>query len=264
MLRFYFTLWCFLIAGSAAATQSVQLTLPSSSHAGSVQNQYIESLLRESFASQGLTVEIGYSQQEMNSARIRQSLQSGQHINLAWLGARHQQDPNLIAIPIALYNNVHGHRILLIQQQRQDEFSQITSLEQLANFVGLQHHSWSDYEMMVNNGLTVEGELSYPAMYKALDEGLADYFPRSAMTIVAEHRRHAAEHVVIEQSLVLRYPNEFYFYTHKADTELAKQLETGLRHLQQSGRFQQLFEQFYGDRLKALALEQRRVLELHR
>ncbi|MEN3158622.1 hypothetical protein ABC502_09590 [Alkalimonas sp. NCh-2] len=262
MLRLSFVLWYFL-AGSLVASQPIQLMLPSSSHAGSVQNLYIESLLRESFASLGLMVEISYSQQEMNSSRIRQSLQTGRYINLAWLGARHQSDPELIAIPIALYNNVHGHRILLIQQQRQDEFSQITSLDQLAAFVGLQHHSWSDYEIMIKNGLTVEGELSYPAMYKALAEGLADYFPRSAMTIVAEHSRHAAEHVVIEQSLVLRYPNEFYFYTHKADIELAKQLEIGLRHLQQSGRFQQLFEQFYGDRLDALALEQRRVLELH-
>ena len=261
MLRFVLVLWC-LFTGSTVAAQTVQLTLPSSTHTGSVQNLYIESLLRESFASQGLTVEIGYSEQEMNTARIHQSLKTGQHITLAWLGARFQQDPDLIAIPIPLYNNAHGQRILLIQSQHQQAFSQIESLEQLAGYVGLQHHSWSDYDMMVRSGLKVEGEYSYSAMFKALAEGLADYFPRSAVTIVAEHRRHAADNVVIEQSLVLRYNNEFYFYTNQADRELADTLKQGLQQLQQSGRFDQLFQQFYGERLDSLQLDKRRVLQL--
>ena len=66
----------------------------------------------------------------------------------------------------------------MIKQSRLGEFADIKTLERLKPFIALQKQSWSDYYVLKSNGLTVNGDLSYESMLKALDEGLGDYFPK--------------------------------------------------------------------------------------
>ena len=250
-----------VLSGQSHANSELTLKLPTAVTSGEQGNIYVQSLLTEAFASLDIGIQFQFHDVAMNSARMAQSLRDNEHIDIAWLSAEHAKDPSLLAIEVAVYNNIHGNRLLLIRDGQQSEFDGITDLSQLAGLTGLQARNWSDYQVLTKNGLQINGSLSYPAMFKALRDGLADYFPRSVMTIQAGYKKQPVG-LAIEQKLLLRYPNQFYFYVSPERPELAAMLAQGLANLQQSGRFEQLFNHHYAERVKGLNLATRRVLEL--
>ncbi|WP_417669816.1 hypothetical protein [Pseudoalteromonas tetraodonis] len=150
----------------------------------------------------------------------------------------------------------------MVKQSRLKEFSEIKTLAQLKPFIALQKQSWSDFYVLKNNGLTVNGDLSYESMLKALDEGLGDYFPRSVTAIKAEIRKHPQYNFVIEPHIMLQYDNYYYFYANENNKAIIELLEQGLTKLADSGELNALYERYYHDVEDGLNLNNRQVFNL--
>jgi len=169
---------------------------------------------------------------------------------------------HLIRTSYPIYNGLHSKRLLMVKQSRLKEFSEIKTLAQLKPFIALQKQSWSDFYVLKNNGLTVNGDLGYESMLKALDEGLGDYFPRSVTAIKAEIRKHPQYNFVIEPHIMLQYDNYYYFYANENNKAIIELLEQGLTKLADSGELNALYEHYYRDVEDGLNLNNRRVFNL--
>lgn len=261
-----YTLFLLLFIHFAAQAQAnnavVNLHLARPSIVESPTNQYIHALLTQSFAKVGKDVNFIYSLKPMNKKRITGELYKPGGINLAWLSIEPSAHNDLLHTSSPLYKGIHGKRLLMINKNQQAIFKRISSLNQLKPLVGLQKQSWSDYKVLKRSGLTVNGELSYKSMIKALDTNLGDYFPRSVSAIEAELAKQKHVDLMIEPTIMLQYPSHYYFYTHNRNKDLLILLESGLTQLQQSGEFELLYQRFFGEKEKRLNLSSRKVFNL--
>ena len=252
-------LWC---CQSSATQNVINLHLARPSIIDSPRNQYLHSLLKQSFAKVGKTVNFIYSVKPMNKMRIVEELERPNSIDLAWLSSPADSNPSLIHTSTPIYKGLHGKRLLMINKNQQHLFSQINQLDELKPLIALQKKSWSDFAVLKRNGLTVNGDLDYKGMIKALNHGLADYFPRSVTAIEAETEKQKHLNLMIEPAIMLQYPSHYFFYSHKRNRELIQLLELGLSQLQKSGEFDALYLTFFGDIEQRLQLSSKKVFKL--
>ncbi|MCQ8878572.1 transporter substrate-binding domain-containing protein [Pseudoalteromonas shioyasakiensis] len=248
---------------SAIAQQAVvNLHLARPSVVDSPTNQYIHALLTQSFAKVGRTVNFIYSVEPMNKKRIAEELDKNTSINLAWLSIKPNSAVNLIHTTLPIYKGLHGKRLLMINKDQQQRFASINTLDDLKPLIALQKQSWSDFEVLKRNGLTVNGELSYRSMIKALETKLGDYFPRSVSAIEAEVAKQQHLNLMVEPTIMLHYTNQYFFYSHKANKQLITLLQQGLIKMQQSGEFESLYQHYFGEKEQRLSLSTRKAFQL--
>lgn len=249
---------------ASSTEQTITLKLGKPSIQGIPKNYYILALLEKSFAEVNVKLNIAYSIEPMNTKRILQELKRNGDVDLAWLTmpSALAEQRYLIHTSYPIYNGLHSKRLLMVKQSRLKEFSEIKTLAQLKPFIALQKQSWSDFYVLKNNGLTVNGDLSYESMLKALDEGLGDYFPRSVTAIKAEIRKHPQYNFVIEPHIMLQYDNYYYFYANENNKAIIELLEQGLTKLADSGELNALYGRYYHDVEDGLNLNNRQVFNL--
>ncbi len=111
-------------------------------------------------------------------------------------------------------------------------------------------------------GRTVNGELSYRSMIKALETKLGGYFPRSVSAIEAEVAKQQHLNLMVEPTIMLHYTNQYFFYSHKANKQLITLQQQGLIKMQQSGEFESLYQHYFGEKEQRLSLSTRKVFQL--
>ncbi|MGJ8693110.1 MAG: hypothetical protein ACSHW0_11585 [Thalassotalea sp.] len=68
---------------------------------------------------------------------------------------------------------------------------------------------------------------------------------------------------MIDPYVLIKYPNDYYFYVNKTNYALAADLKKGLELALADGSFDKIFLAAYGDVLKKLNVDNRRVFNLH-
>ena len=257
-----FLLFLALHCSYAIAQSQIVIQLAKPIYTDAVKQQYIHKILTKSFAAVNADIIIRYDSQPMNDKRIVEQLSHNKAITLAWLSLPSQLSNTLVKTTIPIYKGLHGKRLLIIHKKEQLKFKAIKNLEQLRPLLAVQQQSWSDYDVLKANGLSVNGELDYAGMVKALESGLADYFPRSALAIGVELQRLQQTNFVIAPDIMLQYPNDYYFYLSKENQNIRDLLEQGMQKIQQSGELEQLFLQHFGDVEKQFSLSQRHIINL--
>ncbi|MFY8328397.1 hypothetical protein [Pseudoalteromonas sp. ZZD1] len=240
----------------------VNLYLARPSDVNSPTNRYIHDLLSKSFAKVDKKANFIYSIKPMNKKRIVEELEKSNSINLAWLAVNPDSTTNLVHTSLPIYKGLHGKRLLMINKSQQQRFAKINTLEELKPLIALQKQSWSDFQILKRNGLTVNGELNYKSMIKALDTKLGDYFPRSVSAIEAETAKQKHLNLMIEPTIMLQYTNQYFFYSSAQNQELISLLQEGLTKMQQSGEFDELYLSYFGEKEQRLNLSNRKVFEL--
>jgi hypothetical protein len=251
-----------VLAKSIATIPMIKITLPLPENDKTPKNYYIEELLTSIFARENLKVELQYTKTRMNQLRMTKSLINGEFIDLTWLPFTRERSKKLLAIKIPLYKGIHGTRLLIINKKDLEKFEGISTLKQLSQLVGVQHHSWSDYDLLVNNNLRMKGDLRYSGMLKAVSSGLIDYFPRSALTIRDELKNNKDLQLIIEPTLVLKYPSYINFFVSKKTPELAKIIRSGMNKMVADGSFERMFNKYNGRNLLELNLSNRKIIML--
>ncbi len=245
-----------------AEEQSYHVNLPASSNGEQGKNQYVEKLLQHIFSAQGYSLTIHYAKLPSNKIRTAKLLSQNKEIDLFWANYRTNTSPQLTLIKYPLYSGYIGYRLLLINKKKHNQFSQIKSLAQLALFTGVQKKDWLDYNILVKNGLNIEGNLTFPSMFKAIEQELADYFPRSILEIDRELAQFGSPLLSVAPNIMLQYPSASYFYVNKENQKLTAILQQGFKKIVKNGIFKKNFDEFFGESIKRHKLNEKQIIKL--
>lgn len=185
-------------------------------------------------------------------------------IDVMWTMTSNKLEKEALPVRIPLLKGLLGYRVLVIRKNQETQFSAITQLEQLKNLTAVQGFGWADVDILRSNGLKVEESSWYDSIYKSLNAGYYDYFPRSILEAQSELANYSFDNLKIAPQHLLIYPTAIYFFVSKQNSQLAERLHYGLTQAIVDGSFEQLFRRFpqHISALQELAKQNRVVLQL--
>jgi hypothetical protein len=250
------------LCGSPAQAAPMRIVYPPPESATDERSEYSIQLLELALSKAGIDYELQAGKLHMQQGRALKQLEEGAGIDVFWSMTSKQRERDLLAIRIPIDKGLLGWRVFLINTKNRLQFEQVGSLDQLKSFAAGQGHDWPDTEILQANGLTVRSSFSYDSLFKMLQSGRFDYFPRSIEEIWGEEKSHPDMDLEIEQNIVLQYPAAKYFFVNKRNTSLASALETGLRAAIRDGTFEQLFTKYNGALISRAKLQSRKLFKL--
>lgn len=252
----------FILLALPAGAANMHIAYPPPESAIDERGAYPIALLELALSKAGIDYSLQPARTSMQQGRALKQLEEGVDIDVFWSMTSKQREKDLLPIRIPIDKGLLGWRIFLINKKSRAQFDTVRSLDQLKHFVAGQGHDWPDTEILLANGLRVNSSFSYDSLFKMLQSGRFDYFPRSIEEVWGEEKSHPDMEMEIEPNLVLQYPAAKYFFVNKNNKQLASVLETGLRAAIRDGSFDQLFNKFNGDLIQRARLQSRTLLKL--
>ncbi|MBW8189862.1 diguanylate cyclase [Neiella marina] len=203
--------------------------------------------------------------QASDSTEMRQiaDLNAG-HISFATLATNKRLNQALHPIQYPIFRGLLGYRVFIIRKGEQARFDQVSSLQQLSQFVAGQGRFWADTQVLKSAGLPLETPVKYEGLFHMLDGGRFDYFPRAIHEPISELSARPQLNLAIENNILLIYPQPMMFYTSKANKALSQAIEHGFEAAIQDGSFAQWFvdHPMIQEVLSKIDLEQRTVIRI--
>lgn len=258
----HFYLPALLLA--ASAIQAEQLTYPKHSAAADPE-QYVAELLQEALDKSGGDYQITPSPKPMSQSRAEQSLEHGdERVQVMWAMTSNIREQVLLPIRIPIYRGLIGWRIPLVREDAKDWLSHVKTLGDLQAFTMGQRADWPDTLILRSNGLQVATSQSYESLFRMLDAGRFDAFPREVLVAWNEQARSQSEglKLAVDEHIAIHYPTALYFFTSRARPDLAAAIERGLETMIADGSYDRQFQQRYGAILARAKLSERTVIEL--
>lgn len=195
--------------------------------------------------------------------RIRM-LQQGDFVDVMALAVTAQRMNELLAIQQPIRFGMQGLRILLVTEGNLERFGQIESLEQLQKLQAGFVYGWADMQVLQANALPAHYAAKKENVYSMLSQERVDYFPRSVSEVMLNYREHVQHHpnLKVEPSIALYYPLPVYFFVGPDNQSLAAIIEKGLIKAKQNGTMEALFLSQYGENIRQLNLDERKIVEL--
>jgi len=255
----------FIIFNASAETSqsTLKLVVPGSSENQKIRNPFVDELLKLIAHQQNLALDIEYFAQPLQQKRALRALSENKSINLTWSMTTKEREKDLLAVKIPIYKGLIGWRVALIHPKAQGKFEQTDTLEELRQLVAVQRFDWPDYSIFMANDLKVEGDFSLDQMSKAVETGLADYFPRSVLEIGRETLYQRNKNLAVDNSIIIKYPTAYYFFVNKNSPQLANTITEGFEKAIQDGSFDRLFNKHFSHLLSDLKIDKRHVIKLH-
>lgn len=214
-----------------------EITIPAPRSKYDISHDYHVKLLELAFANTPTKYSLNNSKLPLNQGRSQVELEKGRQLDLYWLGADIELDSNLVQVPVPTTRGLIGFRKFFIRKDMEQAFSKVQSLEHLQQFVACQGQHWPDTKVLEHAKLPVTSSQNYETLFKMLEVGRCDYFPRGIHDFLTELevRRNRYQGLAQHASIQLYYPFAVYFYTSKQQSELAQQLTTSLEKLAKNG-----------------------------
>lgn len=248
----------------APATHAEPLTYPLHSD-GADPEAYVVELLQLAVARSGGDYALQPSPRSMTQSRAEQSLeQNDGRVQVMWAMTSKAREDVLLPIRIPIYRGMIGWRIPLVRAEDRNWLSRVHSLADLKPLRIGQRADWPDTRILRSNGLQVLTSQSYESLFRMLDAGRFDLFPREVVVVWEEQARaeSAGLKLAVDEHIAIHYPTAFYYFTSRARADLAAAIERGLESMLADGSFEQLFQQHHGATLERAQLTKRRVIEL--
>ncbi|AWL12237.1 hypothetical protein HMF8227_01764 [Saliniradius amylolyticus] len=189
-------------------------------------------------ASGGRSVPRIESRGSMVESRAEKELAQGTLIDVFWMGTDRYKEQQLRAIRIPTTRGLIGFRKFIIRQDSVSHFEQIDSLKDLSQKVACQGNDWPDTTILVRAGLPVTTTPIYESLFKMVQLGRCDYFPRGYHDHQQELALRSDQYPELTnyEGIMLHYPFAVYFFTAKDDPQLANWIESGLEALIDNGQ----------------------------
>jgi len=226
---------------------------------------YVVELLQQALARNGGDYQLRPSPRPMPQSRAEQSLeQNDGSVQLMWSMTTRAREESLLPVRIPIYKGLIGWRIPLVRREDKNWLAQVQGLDDLRPLRFGQRADWPDTRILRSNGLQVITSQSYDSLFRMLDAGRFDLFPREVVVVWNEQAQAAREGLALEvdEHIAIHYPTAFYFFTSRARADLAQAVERGLEAMIADGSFDALFQQHHGATLERARLDQRKVIEL--
>jgi hypothetical protein len=191
------------------------------------------------------TVRIYKLDQSTPQSRLFRALHSGKsEYNILFSGHAKNREEGFQQVDFPLTRGLLGLRVLAILKQNQHHLQNINTFDDLKSKVTLgSGTSWPDTHILEQAGLRVK-KASTENLWTMLVRQRFLAFPRSVIEIEAEMNRYASRFrnvpIVIDQSILLSYRYDHFFYLKQSDTLRRDILLQGLLRLHNNGKFQKL------------------------
>lgn len=201
----------------------------------------------------------------MNSARLLQSLITGELINVAYGPERNLWQEKIISVKVPVRLGLLSYRLLLVNKNALDEFKDVDSLDELKKIpVGL-HSGWMTTKVLKANQFNTFEAGHFESLFLMLNKHRFDYIPRGIYEIFDElsARQDTLTNLTIEPTIALYIPTLTYVNVSPTQPRLAKRLEAGLITMLNSGELKTLLYQYYGKDIKQANLESRNIIKIN-
>lgn len=175
-----------------------------------------------------------------SQTRAMQNLNSGV-ADVLWIATSDVLEKQLLPIRIPLYRGLLGHRIFMIREGTQSLFDGVETLDDLRQISLGQGTEWPDTTILEANGMKVDKVLRYYSLFPMLEGGRFDAFPRGVQEPWAEIEARPEMNLTVEKNLVLVYRMPYYFFVSKKNSELQREIESGLEKAIKDGSFDRYF-----------------------
>ncbi|MDF3012084.1 MAG: hypothetical protein K0Q78_288 [Cellvibrio sp.] len=162
-------------------------------------------------------------------------------LDVVWYATTKDLEERLHPIRICIFRGLLGYRVLMIKTGTQHKFDGIKTLQDLKRVSLGQGHFWADTSVLTANNLNVVKVLKYEGLFYMLDGERFDAFPRGAHEPWSEMQRYPKLALDVEKNLLLAYTNPFYFFVNRSNTQLANDIERGLRIAMEDGSLNEYF-----------------------
>lgn len=199
----------------------------------------------------------------LTEARLFEMVKEGE-MSVMWAGTQYKYENELLPIRIPVLKGLLGHRIFIIRQGDQPQFSQVNSLAQLKQIPLGQGRFWGDTAVLQHNQMNVIAPVKYASLFHMLEGGRFDYFPRAVHEPWSEVEARPELNLEVEDNILLIYPFAMYFFVNKSNSELANNISTGFMNAIDDGSFDDLFfsHPMISQALTQANLKQRQVYRL--
>lgn len=258
--RFLLLIAMLLQAPGVAAEVVVHYPRPESEP--DVRSVYAQRLLELALQRAYITYRLELHPVRMQQGRAIVRLKNGQGIEVLSTMTSADREQELLPVRIPIDKGLIGWRLLLINKEQARKFASVSNLDELKTLMAGQGSDWPDVRIMRANGLTVyDGTSNYISLFSMLERQRIDYFPRSVTEIWSEADQYQ-QRLMVEPSIVLRYPSAIYYFVRKGNVQLATDIREGLEKMIADGSFDKLFQEHFGDMIARSNLMQRRILDL--
>lgn len=197
--------------------------------------------------------QIQYSSTDMVQERALNKIKYNTGIDLYWVMTSVEREENFLPIRIPLIKGLLGHRLCIIRREDESKFNDIKTLDQLKKLVLVQGTDWPDSIILEENGFNVYRMSVYESMFKMVQSGRVDFFPRGVNEPFEEVRVRPELDLIVEKNLLIQYVAPMYFFVNKENELLAERIEKGLIIAIEDGTFD---KHFYGHSTTKAIFEQ--------
>ncbi len=250
-------LGCLAAIPVAAAT----ITVARPMNADDLRDRYPTALLRLALEKSGAGYELEYAPIVMTQERVLlEIIKDNGRVDIVATMTSKEREEKMLAVRIPIDKGLIGWRLPLIQASRKDLFAHAKDVKDLIALRGLQGHDWPDTAILRDNALPVSTTSNYESLFRMLEAGRVDYFPRSIIEIWPEAAAHRT--LTVDRHIVLHYPSAYYFFVNRNNTQLADAVRRGLEAAIADGSFEYLFNQHFAEAIRLARIDERQVIEL--
>lgn len=175
--------------------------------------------------------------------RLRASLANGD-VDIAWFTSFPEAEERFLKVDYPLLGEINEYRLLLIREEDKAAFSKITRLEALRELTAGMGSQWADRAIFDANNLPYVTGPRYTILFRMLQAGRFDYFPRGLYQVKNELDHYPQRDFVIVENFMLHYPNSVSFFVNKNNKALAERIQRGLEEANEDGSFEALYNSF--------------------
>ena len=182
----------------------------------------------------------------MTQNRAMREMRNGRYIDVLWMMTTSAREEQLTPVRIPLAAGMLGVRVPVLPKHRGEAFEEIADLAELQQHVAGQGHDWPDTAILRHNGIRVTTSTGYETLFRMLELGRFDFFPRGIQELAAEEDLYQRYGLVPYPDLLLAYHAPNYFFVAPDNDALALRLETGLERAVADGSLEALMRSHPG------------------
>ena len=188
---------------------------------------------------------------------------SGKKINLHIAPADKDWEQSFIPIRIPIRRGLLNYRLLLTHKENTQAFKSVRTFSDIQKFtVGLRN-GWTTTKVMRALGFNIVGVSGYDSLFLMLDRKRFDYIPRGVNEIFGEIRVRADElKLAIVPGIALKMPMPVYIYVSPKHPRLADRIKAGFEIIMGNGKFDKLFEEYFGYQIRQAKLYTRHIIDV--
>ncbi len=206
---------------------------------GSVLDQYSVELLRFLIELSGEKADLQPYSAAKAQTRKELQIQEGDY-DVDWLGATAEIESRITPIRFPILRGLLGHRVFITNNEVSAKLQKGMPLAELQAFKVIQGQGWGDVPILEGGGfVNMKTVANFESIFKLVDGGRADLFPRSviepygelgARCALDEHYRCSDKNMLVDDKLLVVYKLPMYFFVSPKRQDLIDLLNNAFTH----------------------------------